>query len=150
MKTHLWLLVSLSCVGFFGLLFSLLAKSWQVQSGLISVVLYLSFLCPELSGSNFEDQQTISNIQCSFIYFCALQTELYPVSNSKIGSNSFRQDWLFLLNKFDNSLIYSLIKEMHSHKTGVSMVVYCEGLTLIYQWKFFFLTFANAKYEQFP
>lgn len=70
-------------------------------------------------------------------------------SNSKIGSSSFRQD-LFLLDNFDNSLAYLLIKQMHSGKAGVSMVVYCEGLMCVCHWEFFFLTFANAKSEDFP
>lgn len=72
----------------------------------------------------------ISNMECSFISVLCKQS-CTKSSNSKIGSSSFRQD-LFLLNKFSNGLAYSLIKEMHSGKTGVIMVVYCEGLTCIY------------------
>lgn len=62
----------------------------------------------------------ISNILCSFIHFCALHAELgTESSNSEIGCSSFRWD-LVLLNWFDNSLAYSLIKEIHAGKTSVS------------------------------
>lgn len=73
----------------------------------------------------------ISNMECLFISLLCKQS-CTKSSNSKIGSSYFRQDLLFLLSKFNNSLAYSLIKEMHSGKTGVIMVVYCEGLTCIY------------------
>jgi len=47
--------------------FFLVAKSWQVQSGLVSVALYLSLLCPELSETTFEDSRAMSCTPCWYL-----------------------------------------------------------------------------------
>lgn len=125
--------------------FFLVAKSWQVQSGLVSVVLYLSLLCPELSETTFEDSRAMSCVPCSHLPVLTLSSTGSP--KPKAGAVLYAG--LVLLQELANSLAYSLMKDMHSCRAAVGMTVCCEGLTGVYQGKLSSPTSASAKYEQF-
>lgn len=136
------------CVVFFGLFFFPLS---QVMTGTIWTdfcsTIFVFFCVQSCLRQTLRTDKWLATYSVHSCVSVLCKQSSAKSLNSGIGSSSFRQD-LFLLNKFDNSLAYSLLKEIHSAKPRVSMVVFWEGLTWLHHWKFFFLTFANVKYPQ--
>lgn len=108
MKTHWWLLASLSCVWFFlGCLFFPLS---QVMTGTIWTDFWSTifvFFCVQncLRETLRTSIRSAAHSVHSYVFVLCRQS-LTESSNSKIDSGSFRQDLLVLLSRFDNSWTY--------------------------------------------